>query len=407
MGKQEINEIIKNYLIPIKEVLIKENLLSEVDILINNLGFRNKNILLVSDKNIEQIAKQITRNIKQNNIDELILVSPNADEENLNLISQKCKNIDLIVAVGSGTINDLCKYSSFKNNIPYIIFATAPSMNGYASANASILIQGHKKSLKAHQAMAIYFDLDVVSQAPKELIQAGIGDSLCYWTCKFDWMLSHLLLNTYFNNEVFQILSPYQEELLDIGADNLRDKNFINLLCKILLISGFSMYLCKGSYPASQGEHLLAHFLEMKYSNILKKSFHGQQIAVTTLTMLRIQENFLKAKRLELKNKNVNLDYLIELFDGDRQIASQCIKEINNKLILSDNLDKINKNLAKVQRKLQQTTISFNKIIKIYDRFNLFKTPKELGISDKIYEESINNSYLIRDRLTALDFEFL
>ena len=143
------------------------------------------------------------------------------------------------------------------------------------------------------------------------------------------------------------------------------------------------------------------------YSNILKKSFHGQQIAVTTLTMLRIQENFLKAKRLELKNKNVNLDYLIELFDGDRQIASQCIKEINNKLILSDNLDKINKNLAKVQRKLQQTTISFNKIIKIYDRFNLFKTPKELGISDKIYEESINNSYLIRDRLTALDFEFL
>ena len=118
-------------------------------------------------------------------------------QSNIDKILHEAKEIDLIVGFGSGTINDLCKISSFKLNIPYIIFASAPSMNGYSSANASILVKGHKKSLPAHLPLAIYCDLNILAAAPERLIKSGIGDSLCFSTCQFDWLLSHLILDSY------------------------------------------------------------------------------------------------------------------------------------------------------------------------------------------------------------------
>ena len=47
---------------------------------------------------------------------------------------------DMVVAVGSGVINDLCKWSSFDLGVPYVVVATAASMNGYAAANVAATI---------------------------------------------------------------------------------------------------------------------------------------------------------------------------------------------------------------------------------------------------------------------------
>ena len=101
---------------------------------------------------------------------------------------------DALIAVGSGTINDLCKYASALDGKPYAVFATAPSMNGYTSVNAAITIEGHKKSLPAQAAAGVFFDLEVLAAAPARLIRAGLGDSLCRCTAQADWLLAHLLL---------------------------------------------------------------------------------------------------------------------------------------------------------------------------------------------------------------------
>ena len=49
------------------------------------------------------------------------------------VVTDMDRNTDLILAVGSGTINDLCKFISYKMKLDYMIIATAPSMDGYAS----------------------------------------------------------------------------------------------------------------------------------------------------------------------------------------------------------------------------------------------------------------------------------
>ena len=77
---------------------------------------------------------------------------------------------DLIVGIGSGVIQDLCKYVSFEAGLPYDIIATAPSMDGYASKGAAMIIGNMKITYNAHVPEGIIGDLDILKDAPMELI---------------------------------------------------------------------------------------------------------------------------------------------------------------------------------------------------------------------------------------------
>jgi glycerol-1-phosphate dehydrogenase [NAD(P)+] len=336
-------------------------------------------------------------------LEKLILEDPSADDVNVNIIKKEIKNIDLILAVGSGTINDLCKITSYQNNIPYIIFATAASMNGYASANASITINNHKKSLQAKQPLAIYCDLNILANSPVNLIKAGIGDSLCYYSCYFDWFLSHLILKTEFKEELFQILAPYQEELIKYDKNDFKDQDFIKILIEILIISGLTMYIAKGSYSASQSEHLIAHFLDMKHPDLMNNYFHGQKIAITTITTMKRQNRFLEINKIDLQKYDYDLEYFINLFNGNKILAQECFDEVQNKAKINININDINSKLEEIQNILAKTTVNIDKILKIYQKFELFDNYKDILLIENTYEEAVNNAYLIRNRFTILD----
>ena len=77
---------------------------------------------------------------------------PHADDATVGRIRAATADADALIAVGSGTINDLCKYAAFQDGKPYAVFGTAPSMNGYTSVNAAITVGGPKKSLRGARA---------------------------------------------------------------------------------------------------------------------------------------------------------------------------------------------------------------------------------------------------------------
>ena len=84
--------------------------------------------------------------------------------------------VDLVLGVGSGVINDLCKIVSFESNIPYYIVATAPSMDGYASGGSALILKGMKVTINVRPPKAIIGDTDVLKNAPQKMLQAGYGD---------------------------------------------------------------------------------------------------------------------------------------------------------------------------------------------------------------------------------------
>ena len=110
--------------------------------------------------------------------------APHADEETVAKLVETTQDAEALVAVGSGTINDICKYSAANTGKPYVVFGTAPSMNGYVSENAAITIHGHKKSLPARAPLAAFLDLGVMAAAPARMIRSGLGDSLCRSTAQ-------------------------------------------------------------------------------------------------------------------------------------------------------------------------------------------------------------------------------
>jgi len=205
---------------------------------------------------------------------------------------------DAIAAVGSGTVNDLCKYAAFLAHKPYLAFPTAPSMNGYASANASLVENGVRHSAPAATPAAILCDLQMLARAPARLIRAGLGDSLARPTAQADWLLSHLLRETPYDSRPFLLLEPYEASLFSASeALGRGDAEAVETLMKVLLLSGFGMTLAGGSYPASQGEHMIVHHYLTLAEERLDKTrevLHGEAVGVATLTMARIQEKLVK-----------------------------------------------------------------------------------------------------------------
>ncbi|MFT6077936.1 MAG: glycerol-1-phosphate dehydrogenase [NAD(P)+] [Rickettsiales bacterium] len=402
---KSINQILKDFNVPIKEILIAQNIINKADDLISKFGFTTQKILLITDQNIyPKIGSIIANSLNIKTSQTLILQNPKADEKIALEIVNAAQNHDLIIAVGSGVINDLCKLASFKKQIPYIIFGTAPSMNGYASANASITINSHKTSVQAHLPMAIYLDLDVLKNSPQRLIKSGIGDSLCVSTCNFDWLLSHLLLGTKFDQTPFDLLNPLYQKLTT-DSSQLKTDNLIKILSETLILSGLGMYVCKGSYPASQAEHLIAHYIEILHPKIAQTSYHGEQIAITTLSAAQIQEEILNQENLQITPANFDKKYLENIFE--KELGSHFFNEISKKEIDEKLAKEINLNLQKdwpeIKTALQKTFISKNDLLKIYKQFSLPKNCQEIEWSKEIYDDSLNNAHLIRDRFTCLD----
>ncbi len=377
---------------------ISSKLAENVDKLMVELGFSGKKILFVSDQKIWQNCQSF---FVRDFSDKFILENAQADEENLEKILQAAKNFDAILALGSGTINDLCKLSAARLKIPYAIFASAPSMNGYLSKNASIKINGHKKTILATLPQMVFCDLEILQAAPQELIKAGIGDVMCFYSCWFDWYLSHLIFKTKFNPQPFEILSEKMSFLVEnYQKFSLTDKSFLNLLIEILLLSGHGMTIAGGSYPASESEHLIAHALEMKYADKMAKILHGNQIATTTFTSLQIQKKIIE-NELSFGNFSFPKQEMIDFF-GEK-IAFECEKEYQEKVVLMSHL--IAPKLAfEEKEQLQKILFSAEKLQKIFDHFVIDYSIENLGISENEYRKIVQFAKYIRNRFTCLDF---
>lgn len=97
------------------------------------------------------------------------------------------------VAVGSGTINDLTKLAAHRLNRPYMVVATAASMDGYAAFGASITRDGFKQTMACPAPAGIVADLDILAAAPTPLTAAGYGDLLGKVTAGADWIVADAL----------------------------------------------------------------------------------------------------------------------------------------------------------------------------------------------------------------------
>ncbi len=252
--------------------------------------FRNLPAVLIADENTYTLGgEELEKRLSQ--LQTLVLNQPEATLSTAKQLTRAVQDAGILIAIGSGTLNDLCKYAAAKLDIPYIIIASAPSMNGYVSPTSSLEKDGIKTSRATKAPDAVFMDMAVMASAPDRLIRSGFGDSICRTTAQADWLLSHLVQNTPYSDLPFWLLQEIEPELIhNASLLMLKDKRALQLLCETLLLSGYGMQIAEGSYPASQGEHILAHYMDQHDPAAV---FHGEAIAVTALTMSEIQRRLL------------------------------------------------------------------------------------------------------------------
>lgn len=197
---------------------------------------------------------------------------------------------ELWLSVGSGTINDLTRYVSFEAGKPFMAYATAPSMDGYASGVSPLILNQMKQTFNAHSPLAIVADPVVLAQAPAPMIQAGAGDVFGKYTSILDWQLTALLFDEYYCPEIVAMVERSREAVrAAIPGIRDRDPEAISLLFNALIEVGIAMDYSGNSRPASGAEHHLAHFWEMRFlfDNKLPV-LHGLKVGVALPIILDV-----------------------------------------------------------------------------------------------------------------------
>lgn len=216
------------------------------------------------------------------------------DEKSLGrLLIELEPGTDLIIAVGSGTLNDLGRMLSARLQIPYFIVATAPSMDGYASTVSPLIVEGFKTTYEAVYPKAIIADTEILKDAPLEMLQAGFGDIIGKYNALTDWVLSRELNGEYYCETIVSLVEgAIQKCVENMHAVQGRDEQTIQYIIEALVLSGVAMGMAGNSRPASGAEHHMAHYWEM---DALKKGeehpLHGNAVGAATVVMACVYES--------------------------------------------------------------------------------------------------------------------
>ena len=228
------------------------------------------------------------------------LSDPKADSDIFKFSPQP----DFILAVGSGVINDICRVVSYRLRIPYGIAETAPSMDGYASAGSPILFDGTKATIKCTTPKYIIADLDVMKNAPYDMLLSGIGDMFGKYTGILDWELARDYNGDYYCPQIADEVISATNKCLKNGYDlKSGEPECIKNIMEGFLVTGLGMAFTGNSRPASGSEHIVAHAWELEcVENGEKPNLHGLEVCEATrivadmyrLLYLETDDNHLK-----------------------------------------------------------------------------------------------------------------
>lgn len=205
--------------------------------------------------------------------------------EKLALLIKAAEKAEYIVGIGSGTINDICKYASVKANVPYGIYATAPSMDGYVSSISALYEGGRKITLPTTIPSDVIIDVPLLKNAPTDMIVAGAGDMVGKYTSLLDWKLAKQLKGESYDADIVARMESAAKLCLSKARALVKhDEAAVEALMEGLILSGIEMQNAGNSRPASGSEHHISHYLEMAAERENTHfAPHGVQVALGSL----------------------------------------------------------------------------------------------------------------------------
>ena len=409
---KSVTEIIKEFEQPcpcgrehrtaVQDVRIGSGLVKKVGEILKKNGFP-KNILLVADKNTLAGAKGVEESLKDFSVEYKIYDEIRvARMEHVEELESIIRGRDIgVLSVGTGSVNDPCRLAAARQDKKLCIFATAPSMDGFASYSSPIVANGFKASYPAKSPEVIIGDTKILAAAPAYLKSAGFGDMVAKYIGLADWKISSILTDEVYCEKVAKLTRDAVDKLMSM-ADRVtqNDEETAGEIFKSLLMTGIGMSFMQNSRPASGSEHIISHLLEcVELRDGIIPNYHGEDIGVSTLLMLKYYN--VLADKETIKAKKENTDWA-DVYSFYAEMADD-VKKLNEPKTVTDEVDpKVLEDKWQEIREIIHSIPSYDEVYSAMKRAGCKLTVEDIGKSRELVDSCIKYSPYMRYRLTLL-----
>jgi len=295
-----------------------------------------------------------------------------------------------------------------------MIIATAPSMDGFSSVGAALIVDNLKTTYEVVPPKAIIADINIVKRAPLNMISAGFGDILGKYSCLCDWELSRMINGEYYCKFVVDLVRNSIKKCTN-NIEGIKNGNDTALadLTEGLILTGIAMSFVGNSRPASGSEHHLSHFLEMMFLFRGKEAvLHGTKVGITTIAVLKLYQ-MLKGQKIDFaasaeKVKHFNKEKWVEQINKIYQAGAPAVLTMEEKS-KKNSLEKHKERIEIIKKKWPEMMKVIDKLIpdvttieKILKEVEAPINPIEVGIDAETFLNSLIYGKEIRNRYTIL-----
>lgn len=350
--------------------------------------------------------------------------------ENVEIILKKAESAEkpVLVALGSGTINDLVKRAAFETGTPYLCIGTAASMDGYCSSGAALSKNGRKQTMECGAPKVIIADTDILATAPFTASAAGYGDLASKLTAGADWLIADLTGDDPIDKDVWNIVQPNLDKWLsspeklaagdaEALAGVFEGLNYSGLAMQTL---GISRAASNASRAASGAEHMFSHIWEM--SGHLgadgNPTSHGFQVSIGILCVCALMDEVFK-----LDAGDIDIESAVQAYPDWAQRAAEieanmrmlpsweeylgiCREKHLTKEQLNLKLIKLKKNWPQLKLKVKERLPEYSEMHKLLKAAGCPVKPDDINLKRQDAVSAYAKAQCMRNRYTVLDLAY-
>ena len=385
-----------------KDIEIGSGITAKTGEILRRNGFED-DLLLVADENTIAAAAGVRESLIAAGFKLTERIYNNltyARAEQVEELKAICPSVQGIISVGTGSLNDICRVASYQTGKKFCIFATAPSMDGFASDTAPIVKDNFKSSWQAEQPLVIIADTKILAAAPTELKSSGFGDMVAKYIGLAEWKMANLLIDEYYCPKIAAITSEAIDRITAL-ADRITENSeeAAGAVMEALVLTGVAMKLAGCSRPASGAEHVVSHYLECyKLNRGIWPEFHGKKVGVMTVILNRAYRNI--AERVTEVNPHAdNTDWDLVYSKYDACMLND-IKRVNTPTITDKvSPEKLKESWGEIRKIILETLPTDEKLLSLMHAAGAATTPEEVHVGEQLLTDALRFHPYMRYRL--------
>ena len=344
-----------------------------------------------------------------------------ADDTMLDRATEAVKSADAVVTIGSGTMTDIGKVATNRNNnIPHIVVQTAASVDGFTDNVSVILRNGVKRTIPSRWPSIVLADVVTIGEAPREMNTSGFGEAISLFTAPADWYLSSLVgLDNTFHPASMSLLKAAAAVPPDWSAGIARgEAHATRQLTSLLALRGLVSGVSDTTACLSGVEHVISHMLDLHHAAYHQPiGLHGAQVGVASLVASKlwrhvIENDLIRPELLKQPDLALLESRVRSAFGGlgeNSAIADECWRDCQTKhKKIADNWSK----LSGVVSNWKQHAEDFDKLVLPSETLRKALTASGApatfqnlspSISPALTRWAVSNCFLMRNRFNLVD----